>query len=414
MSIVQLTVENFMRIKAVHIKPDGSLVRIEGRNGQGKSSILKAIEATIGGAKGEPDDPIHHGAEEAKVTIQTEDYIIEKLFRKDKPSRLRITSVDGEMDYSKRSPQKRLDGFFGKIAWEPLEFIGMPPKERNELFVEVIGLDLVDLDARIEAGEAKRKKAKEDKKAAEIKASDFGTPEEGLPEAEVSIADLLDQRTKAYRSYNVNESRIEKIAALSDAVRILAEKKAEIVEQLAEHNRKLAEANAIVVLKYDDIEELSKQIGNAEETNKKVRSAQTRAVFVDDAKRYEDTVKQHTTLIEKLRSDRRLAIEAADIAGILPGLGYGDEGLLYDGVPLEQASQSEQLIVSAAIGLKLKPGGITLIRQGSLLDPDRRKTLCKFVEKEGGSIWFEIVTSGEAGEGFVIEDGTVLHEPVTV
>ncbi len=37
---------------------------------------------------------------------------------------------------------------------------------------------------------------------------------------------------------------------------------------------------------------------------------------------------------------------------------YGhDEGIFYGGVPLEQASQSEQLRVSTAIGLALNPGG---------------------------------------------------------
>ena len=50
MKIVSLQAENFKRLKAVEIKPDGSTVVITGKNAQGKSSILDSIFAAVGGA----------------------------------------------------------------------------------------------------------------------------------------------------------------------------------------------------------------------------------------------------------------------------------------------------------------------------------------------------------------------------
>jgi recombinational DNA repair ATPase RecF len=38
------------RLRAVTIRPDGSLVQISGRNAQGKTSVLDAIEMALGGA----------------------------------------------------------------------------------------------------------------------------------------------------------------------------------------------------------------------------------------------------------------------------------------------------------------------------------------------------------------------------
>ena len=74
-----------------------------------------------------------------------------------------------------------------------------------------------------------------------------------------------------------------------------------------------------------------------------------------------------------------MMIEAAEMP--IDDLGLGDDGITYKGVPFEQASQSEQLKVSAAIGLALNPGGIMLIRDGSLLDTKSLETLAEEVDR---------------------------------
>ena len=49
MKIIKLETENVKRIKTACIEPDGSMVVIGGRNGQGKSSALDSIAYAIGG-----------------------------------------------------------------------------------------------------------------------------------------------------------------------------------------------------------------------------------------------------------------------------------------------------------------------------------------------------------------------------
>ena len=62
MKIIQLQIENFKKIKAIQITPENNTVIVGGRNAQGKSSVLDAIFATLGGRAGNTADrPIRDG-----------------------------------------------------------------------------------------------------------------------------------------------------------------------------------------------------------------------------------------------------------------------------------------------------------------------------------------------------------------
>ena len=49
LQILKLEAENVKRLKAVAIRPHGSVVKVGGKNGQGKSSTLDAIMYALGG-----------------------------------------------------------------------------------------------------------------------------------------------------------------------------------------------------------------------------------------------------------------------------------------------------------------------------------------------------------------------------
>ena len=62
MKIVKLTAENFMRLVAVEITPQGNAIMITGKNAAGKSSVLDAIMAAFCGKKYQPAKPIRETA----------------------------------------------------------------------------------------------------------------------------------------------------------------------------------------------------------------------------------------------------------------------------------------------------------------------------------------------------------------
>ena len=57
LKIVKLEAENFKRLRAVSITPEGNVIEITGRNEQGKTSILDLIWAVLGGSEAVKDTP---------------------------------------------------------------------------------------------------------------------------------------------------------------------------------------------------------------------------------------------------------------------------------------------------------------------------------------------------------------------
>ena len=94
----------------------------------------------------------------------------------------------------------------------------------------------------------------------------------------------------------------------------------------------------------------------------------------------------------------------------VPGLAFGHDGLLLEGVPFEQASQAEQIRVSVAMGAALHPQlRVLLVRDGSLLDERSLALLGELAAERDLQVWLERV--GEAGgaestgDTLCIEDG---------
>ena len=103
-----LRVENFLRCELVEIAIDGpGLTLITGENAQGKSSVLKAIIAALGGTKVLPDRPVREGAAQADVELDLGDKLVHLRVKPDRTATLTVTAKDGSSVY--KSPQRLLD-----------------------------------------------------------------------------------------------------------------------------------------------------------------------------------------------------------------------------------------------------------------------------------------------------------------
>jgi len=148
MKIVQLKSENVKRLYAVEINPDGSLVIINGRNAQGKTSVLDSIMFALGGASSVPGKPIRNGAGHAKIEVELErveldNLIVERSFVGDK-TYLKVYNKGDGAEYS--SPQSMLNDLLGKIAFDPLAFARKTTKEQVAALLDVVDLGDVDLN----------------------------------------------------------------------------------------------------------------------------------------------------------------------------------------------------------------------------------------------------------------------------
>jgi hypothetical protein len=93
------------------------------------------------------------------------------------------------------------------------------------------------------------------------------------------------------------------------------------------------------------------------------------------------------------------------------GLSFGEDGVLLNGVPFEQASDAEQLRASVAIAAAMNPKlRVIRIRDGSLLDDDAMQALAAMAAERDLQIWIERVGEHVNTFGVVIRDGAVVAQ----
>lgn len=413
--IIRLEAENIKRLQAVQIEPDGNLVVIGGDNGQGKSSVLDSIMYALAGGKTIPAVPLRKGAKKGRITVDLGDMVVERVFT-EKSSRLEIRSKEGHII---PSPQAVLDKMCGRIAFDPLQFSLQSPKEQVESLRQLVGLDFSALDRERQQVYDQRtdvnRQAKQ--KAAELAACAFTT---GVAESETSVAELAE-RMNAVQQQNIANARArDELQELADTLETRQSQRRELSQQIAALEKRLVAIDQEIADRQTDIEamgprvaalvdgdtaELSQQIRSAESVNAAVRQNARHRQLASQLADLESQSKALTDRITAIDQAKTNAIETADLP--YPGLGFGDDGVTYQGLPLEQAMESDRTIISAAIGRALNPQlPVVLIRNGSAIGPAKLAALAKWADEDGAQVWLERVSVGEE-VSVVIEDGRV-------
>lgn len=400
--LLELTVENFMRVTTAHLTFAPGLNVVAGKNRAGKSSIFAAIDALVGGAAAEPQDPVHHGAQKARVegiyeTADGKRIKIEKSWdEKRQRESFRVSSADGKESYKR--PQELLEDLIGKgRIFEPRDFCRMKPAERDDVVRKMAGLDFADLDRRRQAIYEERTLVNRDGKAAAGAFASLPSVDKDTPDVEVDAADLSRKLAGAHQS-NAARDRVKREQAhrLAEIERLTRELAA----------AKTAAAAEFVMPVEVDTAALEESLSKAQQTNANVRAKHARqqaAKRVDALRNRSEALSKQ---IDALDGDRRMMIENAEYP--LPGMGFdADGGFTYQGVVFDQASEREQLELAVAIGLKLRP--VILIRDGSDFDEDGLRELEAMVEKAGGQALIQIVKNADDGVGFFLEEGQVAQ-----
>jgi hypothetical protein len=211
MKILQLQSENFKRISVVNITPDGNLVEITGKNGQGKSSVLESIWVALGGAKHIQSVPIRKGAKEARIRLNLGDINVTRTFREGADggytTKIVVETAEG---FRATKPQEILDDLFGSLTFDPLAFTRMKPKDQfDELrqFVPDIDFEGVERDNKkdFERRTDLNRQAKQSRAAADLIVVPLN-----LPVHELDISDMLDRFERAGKANSEIELRTER------------------------------------------------------------------------------------------------------------------------------------------------------------------------------------------------------------
>lgn len=401
--IIRLSSTNYKRLSAAEIvpDPDGNLVIVAGKNGQGKTSVLDSITAALGGvnAKTTPK-PIRDGEERAEIVLETEDLIVTRKFTAS-GSTLTVKSPDGAV-YSKG--QAKLDDLLGKLSLDPLAFTQL--SDRDQLATL---LDLVELPFDPAALDAERKGIFDERAEVGRQGKAIGdvAVDESLPAEETSASEIIAkirEAESASRARMDAESGVQQAAGKVKAIRAqiqqLETELASWESTLKERNKAQAELPTV-----EDTAPLEARLATVEETNAAIRANNAARRQVERLAELRAGYKELTKQIEALDKRKAEGLSAAKFP--IDDLGFDETGVTYQGVPFKQASGAEQLRVSLAMAIALNPKlRVIRIADGSLLDSDNLALVEAAAKEHDFQVWIEMVGDGD-GRGIIIEDGQV-------
>ena len=411
MKIIKLTAENVKRLKAVEITPTGAIVRVTGRNEQGKTSLLDAIWWALGGTKDIQSKPIRKGALEASVELDLGKYIVSRRWTH-KGSYLHVRQRDEEGRPSPVSrPQDLLDGMLSKVAFDPLSFMRLKAGPQAELLRSIAGLDTSKADKEIAERSTERTILGRSMLSTPLSAMPDPGPAKSVDEATAALeqAQKDQQEFEAARraSTDADQKLFEAAAEADRLAKLLGLAREEYSrwEKISKAAKKLEEDKRVV----PDTAALRAEISAAAEHNLTVASYRRHKEADEADQKVREKYAAMSVRILRLKSEREETILGVDMP--VEGLGFDDAGgITFRGIPLDQASGAQKLRISMAIAMAAQPElRIVRIMDGSLLDSESLEVIRKAAAKKDFQVWIESVD--ETGKiGIVIEDGEVVAD----
>lgn len=427
-TIVGAEIENFRRLKVARVEfvPGRGLVRVTGETANGKTSLLKAIAATLFGAGEIHPDSIHEDAESGRVTLRLSNgYTAERRLTRASPKGyLGLVGPDGPL----KNAQTKLNEWVGPRASAPLEFFSLPPaKQRDALFA--IASD-ERLPAKLE--EIRRMHAEVYAERTPIISrvrhlASLPKPEGERPAPVDTTAELERLRVLQKQERDRGDARREAddarrdLASAEDIVATRRRYVEELERKLGEAKASLerAERQAAVAADLADEmvaawEAMPDPSAGIEEVQQRLEAASAVQATIAPWVRWEEAQAERERLVDQ---EAALTAELAALkgrekqlladAGIpVAGLSFGDDGEpLLNGRSLALASGRERIELAVAVAMAANPDlKICLLDEANDLGLKDLQRLDELAKEHGFQIW--ACRIGIEGEGeVVVENG---------
>ena len=218
LTIIEFAAENFMKLKAVRIRPDGAnMVVLSGKNGAGKSSILNAIMAVVDKAalkKQGITKLLREGQERGFVKIDLGD-IIAKLTLTERGEYLTVENKEG---MAFKSPAGVMDRLRGMISFDPLAFAKMDAKKQKDILLGLVdvGIDLDVHDKERARIFDERTNVGRKRDELKVKLADLPNLPADLPENEVPLSSVSEERRQLEAVKAENDTRRKEYSDLKE------------------------------------------------------------------------------------------------------------------------------------------------------------------------------------------------------
>lgn len=421
----RVTIRNILGIEELAIESPGPVTVISGGNGTGKTSILEAVRAAIGG--GHDATLLRKGAEEGEAVLVLEDGT--EIHRRVTAGGSTKNVTHPEMGRI-GSPQTFVNGLVDAVSLDPASFLAgdgaarvrmlmeawpveVTPDQLQEAVGDTYQLPQIQATNALEAVAAASKAVYDERtgenRTAKEKAATANQLAEGLPE-DAADADEIRSQVEALEDERdgLIETRDEEVSAARDGFHA---RKDEIQEAAAEKIREIErkrdaaieEARQQAVKdagaaseKYDgQIEELRQEVSTLTERSRHAAAhAQTRKTVAQMEQEAAAAKQKSKALTAALG---RLDALKGELAAEIPikGVSIVDGEVHIDGIPFPRLNHAKQL--ETAISLAAKRSGklgIVCVDGLEALDGETWPKLIAGLEEAGLQAFVTRVTSG--------------------
>ncbi len=420
MKLLGLKVFDFKKVHVAELQfRQGSLVEIAGRNGEGKTSILDALAGAFGGpaAIRTTEEPIRKGAKRAEVVAETDELTVRRVWTPSGQT-VKVTAKNGTV-FSR--PQEMLDRLLSSLSFDPLAFVRARKDDRRMALIDALGLGpkLDAIEERRRAAYAARAEANRDCKRYATQLESMPAPAPDAPTAEVSAVDVL-ARLKSASAAN-DAARINREYADGTRARVELHRRTilSLESKLAEERKSLSSAEdelafaetKVAETPVVDVEPIEAELAGLETTNRLFREARDYGAARAALEGATDAVAIHEAEMAAADAEKAGLLVGVDLP--VEGLTLGDDDIELDGLPFDQASTADQVAVSTAIAMALKPElRVLRVAEGSLLDSESLTALRELAVENDFVLLVEKVRdepTGGVDEIFIV-DGAVLSD----
>lgn len=409
MKIAEARIENFKRLKSVVLIPGTDLFVIGGRNGQGKTSVLDALAWAITGQKPKLDMPVREGEERADIEITTDTGIVIRQYITAKDT-YKLEIKDPSSGMTANSPADYLAKLTSKLTFDVLDFTRQKPGEQGETLRKLLGLDWVGLDGRRkELFDARTGINREIRDLVGVVDRDREAME-AVPDDSKDAGSLADEMNAAIEHNNSLTQAQFRVRQHDEEIARCEAQLEELRQRLAalKRNRAEADATATELGEPIDVDELREAMRTVQQHNEAVTM---KRVWREKERALETRREQAENLTAEMASidtHKREMLKSVEMP--IDGLDFDEDGLVtYHGIPFTQCASSEQIRVSAAIGLRLAGKmRVLFIRDGSLLDDNALDELEAMANVHDAQIIIERV-GADQHTSVVIEDGEIAR-----
>ena len=361
MKLIGLHIENIMGVTAVSIEPgDLPIIKFEGENGAGKTTVLNSFLACLKGMKylGSGKEALRDGEEDGIIRVCLADpdaegfdpdrdtLIVERIINK-KGDRLKVSSPKGAT-YS--SPAAMLEKLFSAVSIDPEGFKRLDDKGRIDVLLELTGEanKVKELDTLRDKLFQERRDINRDAKEYKTKVGDAmvsGTDKLGEEKKAVEIADMLDAEKKRVEGLESAEKRRDEISA---EIAVLKQERFAKEAYIKDNE---GDSNLVG---------LQMELSAVDDFNQGVRLRNQAIADVIELNILEGKSQSLTGQMEKIDSDKTETLKSLPIKGVT----IGEDGLRIGGRLCGDLCGYEVIEIGMKIGAAMNPSLRVITIQG--------------------------------------------------